>query len=173
MTRDEAQLYFHENEDINEKYETLLFECKQLLISRLPTTKLFNAALKRMHLNSQAYIVLGGQEVNFTPRTEKINRYSSNQVSETVTEFYLESNRLKLLLFNSNSFVELKYNCNQLILNLKEFALKWVISLEGIEVGDVKISTIPNPMNVLSAVELFNQEGFNYFNEININEHFN
>ena len=57
MTRDEAQLYFHENEDINEKYETLLFECKQLLISRLPTTKLFNAALKRMHLNSQAEAV--------------------------------------------------------------------------------------------------------------------
>ena len=173
MTKEEARLYFHENDDIEEKYESILFECKQLLINRLPTTKLFRSSIQRLKLNSDAYKALGGQEVTFTPRTEKVNRYLSNQVSETVTEFYLESNRLKLQLFNSNSFVELKYNCNQLILNLKGFALKWVISLDGIEVEDVKISTIPNPMNVLSAVELFNQEGFKYFNEININEHDN
>ena len=173
MTKEEARLYFQENEDLDEKYETLLFECKQLLINRLPTTKLFEAKLLSLKSNSEAFAALGGQEVNFILPKKGPARYSSNKLAETVAEYYLESNRLKLLLFNSHSFLELKYNCNQLILNFNQYALKWAINLDGIKVDNIKMSTIPDPMSLLSAVELFNQKGFKHFNEININEHDN
>lgn len=173
MTREEARLYFQENEDLDEKYESLLFECKQLLINRLPTTKLFEAKLLWLKSNSEAFAALGGQEFTFIPPKTGPSRYSSNKVAETVAEHYLESNRLKLLLFNSHSFLELKYNCNQLILNFNQYALKWAINLDGIKVDNIKISTVPDPMSILNAVELFNQAGLKYFSEISRNENDN
>ena len=60
-----------------------------------------------------------------------------------------------------------------LILNFNQYALKWAINLDGIKVDNIKISTVPDPMSILNAVELFNQAGLKYFSEISRNENDN
>lgn len=167
MTKLEAQVYFPVNdfEEVEELYEEKLFELKQFLISHLPTSKLSNSKLKQFSRFSLAYYALGGVEPCFEESTQNELVFPED-LKKAVSLFYQQESRIKLNLNLSQGFDGVSYHAKQLVNNLLEYAKCWRLDDGVFNLSPIKMSDVPNQMDLLEAVKQFNQEGRFTFNEI-------
>ena len=166
MTIERAKLVLAllEGEELEDVFESKLFEFKNFFINNLPTTKLFEAKFKKIRQIAEAYKILGGEETKFGIHTENI-LITSDQVNDIVVAQQAIVTETKLKVFSSRNSVDLIFFATQMIQNLKRFAENWYV--EDVLTGrGVKMSDIPDQMQLLIALKAFNEEGKTTFSEI-------
>jgi len=168
MTIEEAKLILPVAEDdfLEDAFETKLFEFKQFFLASLPTSKLFQAKIKRIEQLSEAYSVLGGKEKEEMNHQEAQFSFSSENVKEVIQEYQKKSSEIKLNLLNASNSSITATSASQLVSCLREFASRWQLNSEQVN-STVKISKTPDQMQLLKAVNDFNQENKFTFEEIN------
>lgn len=166
MTIESAKLILaHTEEEVLEDvFENKLFEFKNFFINNLPTSKLFEAKFKKIRQLAEAYSVLGGEEAKAVSHVENV-LIVSDKVYEIVIAQQAVVTETKLKVFSSRNSADLIFFATQMIENLKRFAENWYVeSLIGNQ--DVKMSDVPDQMQLLKALKVFNEEGKSTFNEI-------
>ena len=166
MTVESAKLVLALSEEqvLEDVFENKLFEFKNFFINNLPTSKLFEAKFKKIRQLAEAYSVLGGEEVKVGSNVENI-LIVSDKIYETVIAQQAVVTETKLKVFSSRNSADLIFFATQMIENLKRFAENWYVeSLIGNQ--DVKMSDVPDQMQLLKALKAFNEEGKSTFSEI-------
>ena len=166
MTVESAKLVLalSEEEVLEDVFESKLFEFKNFFINNLPTSKLFEAKFKKIRQLAEAFRVLGGEEVKAGSNVENI-LIVSDKVYEIVIAQQAVVTKTKLKVFSSRNSADLIFFATQMIENLKRFAENWYVeSLIGNQ--DVKMSDVPDQMQLLKALKAFNEEGKSTFSEI-------
>ncbi len=167
MTEQEAKLVLVSNEEnsIEDVFEDELFQLKQSFLSSLPTSKLFNSKFKKITRLSDAYSALGGTQQSIIEVEQVPFDYSSNNVREVLTSFQENDSKIKLLLLSSSSASTVIDLGTQLVNNYKAFASKWRLTNIPLK-QEVRMSDVPDPMNLIQAVNEFNESGKKNFDEI-------
>ena len=148
-----------------DSYENERFTLKQFLTSNLPTTKLFSSKLKKFARIKKAYeTILETKESSVDVQKLTID-YSSENIKETVSLFQENDSQLKLWLMSARTSNEISFYALQLIENYSLFAEKWQLD-ELPQNCKIKISAVPDPMDLIAAIRQFNEEGKSTFTEI-------
>jgi len=167
MTKEDALLYFpvEEEDDIDDLFEQLLFEQKQFLTTQMPISKVFNSRLNRIENIEKAYVFFGGKiEENLNSSTE-ILPYNSDLIEDIYFIFQKNKNTLKLALFNSKSFSEIKNIVTLLFDNYSNLAEKFP-AIELNELNRPIISKEPDEMELIDEIKSLKAKGIVNFSEL-------
>jgi hypothetical protein len=157
MTKEEALAYL--GEDWEDVFEEEVFALKQQLLTLLPVHKLYQSKIDKWKKLEEAFVSLGGkleEDVHF----ETPNFSFSEQLLEAFESYQKHKNNLKLKLTQITTSSSLINICNSLIELELKYALKWNLN---VEVDQVVLSSQPDPMEILQAIKLFNnEEGYTF-----------
>lgn len=163
-TRSDALVFFpyEKEEDPEELYEERLFEFKQFFLSRPPSIRAFSGRIKKMNQMHEAYVFITNSEPEVHELALHIEYDNPLEVKPSFLRFLELENRLKWLLSNALSAVTVREVVHQLVENRKAFARLWPKTSEE-ETQHLKWT---DPMELLTQIDEFNQQGFRYFSEI-------
>ena len=168
MTKEEALLHFpynHEEEDINDLFESILFEHKQFLSNQMPTSKVFNSRLNRIEQIEQAFLLFEGKIDPKPFLFQELSETSSNSIEENFQLFQLNRNKLKLALNTAHTVDQIKLVIDLLFLNQQKYAEKWP-EIKSYDLERPIVSKQPDDMEILSAILKAKSNGIYIFNEI-------
>ena len=167
MKKADALLYLNIEEglDPEEAYENQLFSFKQFFLSNVPTTKTCSAKRKRLEKIHQAYIFLSGAEDIFDCKKPELISYNSNEVARAFRTYQENNNRIKLKISSSRNAKCLGDYAEFLIENLSLYAKHWELDLKGTD-EHVLVTKEPDAVEMLKAINAFNDEGYKTFDEI-------
>ena len=152
-------------EDAIESFEDERFVIKQFFVSKLPTTKLFTSRIKKLKKYSEAYqTLLDKKEVHedYNPITFE---YNIEDVKACVNQIQIIDSEIKLKLMSAKNSQEIIFFAEQLIENYKQFAAHWRLT-PILEENDIKLSNVPDPMELVVAINDFNSSGQSTFEEL-------
>lgn len=156
MTREDALLYlpFEDEDDLDDLYESKLFEFKQKVLNAAPSTKLFDFHLKKARKLFEAYVFLSGTQVekhtcNFILASSEVKLKLAWQ------NFNQNKNEIKLLISNSMHFLDVEFLLGQLIENQKQFA-KLFETLSFPDSKSLVVGKEPDAMVLSTEIDKFN-----------------
>ncbi|HLU88058.1 MAG TPA: hypothetical protein VKZ44_09910 [Taishania sp.] len=167
MTLQEAKLFFpfEEADDLDDLYAERLFEYKQFFISKTPIRKVFESKLVKLKQMHDAYCLLTNM-----PIVEVENKqYNVVQFSDELKSAFSEWERLKSQvkqeLTIANHALQLIQTISWYLSIVDTYRLKWYTE-ELIEVEIDQLSKDPDPMEILQAINDFEQSGGKTFEDI-------
>jgi len=167
MTLQEAKLFFpfEEADDLDDLYAERLFEYKQFFISKTPIRKVFESKLVKLKQMHDAYCLLTNM-----PIVEVENKqYNVVQFSDEIKSAFSEWERLKSQvkqeLTIANHALQLIQTISWYLSIVDTYRLKWYTE-ELIEVEIDQLSKDPDPMEILQAINDFEQSGGKTFEDI-------
>lgn len=161
MTKQEAKLFFpsESSEDLDDLWEQRLFEQKQFFLTRTPLVSVFQARLKKMEKQHEAYLTLSGQKETGRPFiTAEKHLHQTPSILGAFNSFHQERNALKQRLLITHEFSSVKAILNAWIqLEKLNYDLwKNPVALED----DIEVlkSKEPDPMELLEHIKLLSTE---------------
>ena len=164
MTTAEATIHLHinPNESIEEVLEIKLFEFKTFFLQKTILDKVFKSRLEKLKRIEQAYLTLSKE--NLKPITpQNFDLIESNEIITIYNDFQAKLNKIKLNINQANSTNQLIYTVEKLLTLHNQYLEKWP---ETNYSGEVVISKEKNPMELFFAIQKFQQNGGNYFEDL-------
>ncbi len=164
MTTAEATIHLHinPNESIEEVLEIKLFEFKTFFLQKTILDKVFKSRLEKLKRIEQAYLTLSKE--NLKPITpQNFDLIESNEIITIYNDFQAKLNKIKLNINQANSTNQLIYTVEKLLTLHNQYLEKWP---ETNYSGEVLISKEKNPMELFFAIQKFQQNGGNYFEDL-------
>ncbi|MDB3906440.1 hypothetical protein N9355_03110 [Crocinitomicaceae bacterium] len=150
MEKSEALLFLgiSDGEELNDAYDTKVFEWKNFFVNRFPIPSLFGKKIKQLEKLEKAYTVLGGEskEVN-DPKVELV---FADNFKEAFQQFSERRAFLKAQLFQAESAVDIAKVVQVLIDLTLAYAQVW--NNEKLSTAGVVVSKEPDPMDLLVAI---------------------
>lgn len=165
MTREEALLFFGgvtDEDELEDAYETQLFEYKQFFLSKAPIAKLFESRLRKLQKLADAYATLTSAPA--TGETHHFQVPESADILGTFQSFQKAKNELKRLISNTASAAALGTLAEALVSLEKENASRWSTALD--DEADIIVSKEPDPMYLLEAIQAYRQQGGETFAQL-------
>lgn len=170
MTNQEIQLYFpHKLDDnLEDLYEERLFEFKQFFLMKPVILKVFNAKIERLRKFETAYrFALKSDDNKELHETLKPSYFQTNNILTCFNNYQEIKNEFKKSILQIN-------NSDKLILIIDHFlksTLNYINKWENVEIEDeILISKEPDPMELLTAIKVFNSKGGFEFHDIVLNQ---
>ena len=116
MTKDEAQVYLNcsSEEELEEVFESALFEMKQFFLTKPVFLKTFESKWAKLAKLNEAYLTLGGSEQ--VESIQSITPFeSSTIVIDHFSTYHDHKNKIKRFLSTSQSSVAMKTYAMQLV----------------------------------------------------------
>ncbi|RFC53729.1 hypothetical protein [Brumimicrobium aurantiacum] len=157
MTEEQAHLFFpHEpHEDLEDLWEHRLFEQKQFFLTRPPLAKVWNAKIKKLDKQYEAYLVLTEQNRPLSKIDHSLEGvYNfSDQYIEAFHQFHKLRNDFKSELLQAQTFLDLSEVIEEWLKVENKFAQYW--SLPSTAENDIEIlqGKEPDPMEFLKALK--------------------
>jgi hypothetical protein len=155
MTKSEAKIFFpfNEGDDLEELWEQRFFEQKQFLLTRPPIEKVFKSRVKKLQKQYDAYLALGGPELNakhdFQEETVEFN--SSVLVSYRLFHDYRNVFKSKVLQAqHPNSLAKIIEAWTAME---GKYHKLWSNEVSKSNETQVALSKEPDPMEVLKAIK--------------------
>lgn len=167
MTQEEARLFFpySESDDLSDLYVERIFEYKQFFLSKTPIRKVFESKLEKLIQMDKAYTVITENES--IPSEAEISETPgfSDNILEAFNQWETLKGKSKQLIMFSQTALSLQENVLNYLKLVDEYRLKWYTEDEiNIEIS--QLSKDEDPMEILSEIKLFEQEGGIYFEDI-------
>lgn len=167
MTKEEARLFFpyEEDDDLSDLYLERLFEYKQFFLSKAPIRKVFESRLEKLIQMDRAYRIISGNEI--FPDDIQLNEtvHFSDNLREAFNQWEELKGKSKQMIMNSGNALTLQRNVLYYLEIVDEYRLKWYTEKE-IDTEINQLSKDEDPMEILSAIKSFEQEGGIYFEDI-------
>lgn len=167
MTPEEARLFFpcDEDDDLSDLYLERLFEYKQFFLSKTPIRKVFESRLEKLIQMDRAYRIISGDEI--FPDDMQLNETVSfsDGLREAFNQWEELKGKSKQLIMHSNNALILQRNVLYYLRIVDEYRLKWYTESE-IDIEISQLSKDEDPMEILSAIKSFEEEGGIYFEDI-------
>ena len=165
-----ARNYFKTSDqsEIEEIYEQEIFELKKFFLSRAPIAKLFKGRITKLNKLQEAFETV---EIKQTPTVFDISfPESSINLLESYTSFQASKNKIRLFISNELNGLNLLMLVQKLIEIEKQHAKEWSLS-DKIELDEtVVVSKEPNPIDILNAINEYQQKGNENLEELKRNE---
>lgn len=167
MTLQEAKLFFpfEEADDLDDLYAERLFEYKQFFISKTPIRKVFESKLVKLKQMHDAYCLLTNSEVEEIDIKQKRIVQFSDELKSAFSEWERLKSQVKQELTIANHALQLIQTISWYLSIVDTYRLKWYTE-ELIEVEIDQLSKDPDPMEILQAINDFEQSGGKTFEDI-------
>ncbi len=153
MTKSEALLFFpfdESEEEIEEVYESLLFEYKLFFQSKVPIRKVFNSKIQKLKKMHEAFLVLGGQIESAIFELDL--KLTNGSMLDLFNQYQRLRNSIKVQLLSVENAVELEKIVNHYLLLEEMYRDYWPqIELDGEE--QISVSVEPDSMSLLKALK--------------------
>lgn len=153
MTKSEALLFFpfdESEEEIEEVYESLLFEYKLFFQSKVPIRKVFNSKIQKLKKMHEAFLVLGGQIESAIFELDL--KLTNGSMLDLFNQYQRLRNSIKVQLLSVENAVELEKIVNHYLLLEEMYRNYWPqIELDGGE--QISVSVEPDSMSLLKALK--------------------
>ena len=153
MTKSEALLFFpfdESEEEIEEVYESLLFEYKLFFQSKVPIRKVFNSKIQKLKKMHEAFLVLGGQIESAIFELDL--KLTNGSMLDLFNQYQRLRNSIKVQLLSVENAVELEKIVNHYLLLEEMYRNYWPqIELDGGE--QISVSVEPDFMSLLKALK--------------------
>lgn len=157
-----SSIYFDLDEDLEDQYESKLFELKQFLIGRFPVRKLFESKLARFQKVEEEFIALGGEvevvKCDFTPKS------FSKVLSEAFAEFHVSAGDMKGLIMQSENYKQLSCVIDVYLKTVQNYASVWRSGVE--DLNGVRVSVEPDPMVLQDELKTFESNGYSSIEDV-------
>ncbi|MCE2743154.1 MAG: hypothetical protein LW701_06275 [Fluviicola sp.] len=153
MTKSEALLFFpfdESEEEIEEVYESLLFEYKLFFQSKVPIRKVFNSKIQKLKKMHEAFLILGGQIESAIFESDL--KLTNGSMLDVFNQYQRLRNSIKVQLLSVENAVELEKIVNQYLLLEGMYRNYWPqIELDSEE--QISVSVEPDSMLLLQALK--------------------
>lgn len=151
MTIEEAQIHFKydDKQDLEDQFESLLFEYKQFFISKPPVRKVLQAKLKKLNQMYLAYQVLGG-EPQVSIYNETAVSFSKNLVS-AFQKYYKVRGVLKQRIMQTSCVGDLQKMIYHLLEETRLYALMW--QFNHADYNGIIVSVEPDEMLIYTELQ--------------------
>lgn len=153
MTKSEALLFFpfdESEEEIEEVYESLLFEYKLFFQSKVPIRKVFNSKIQKLKKMHEAFLVLGGQIESAIFELDL--KLTNGSMLDLFNQYQRLRNSIKVQLLSVENAVELEKIVNHYLLLEEMYRNYWPqIELDSEE--QISVSVEPDSMSLLKALK--------------------
>ena len=169
MTKSEALLFFpfdESEEEIEEVYESLLFEYKLFFQSKVPIRKVFNSKIQKLKKMHEAFLVLGGQIESAIFELDL--KLTNGSMLDLFNQYQRLRNSIKVQLLSVENAVELEKIVNHYLLLEEMYRNYWPqIELDGGE--QISVSVEPDFMSLLKALKELEGEQICVFSQLHSN----
>lgn len=165
MTSEEAKAFLslHDIEDIDDRYDEMLFEQKQYFLSKAPIHKVFESRLNKVRKISSAFEVLyQKQEPSIIESNQKME--FSDEVKLAFDAYESWKTTIKFKISASRTFSELINTIGNYLKGVEEYQNKWLSNM-SID-AEVVLGKEPDVMEMLQAIKEFEENGHKYFSDI-------
>lgn len=130
MTIEEAQIHFKYNDlhDLDDQFESQLFEYKQFFTSKPPVRKVFQAKLKKLDQMHLAYQILGGK-LELSTYNPLIINFDKDLVT-AFQSYYKVRGELKQRIMQASDVADLRKMILHLLTETKLYASVWQFNHE-------------------------------------------
>ena len=153
MAKSEALLFFpfdESEEEIEEVYESLLFEYKLFFQSKVPIRKVFNSKIQKLKKMHEAFLILGGQIESAIFELDL--KLTNGSMLDVFNQYQRLRNSIKVQLLSVENAVELEKTVKQYLLLEEMYRNYWPqIELDGGE--QISVSVEPDSMSLLKALK--------------------
>jgi hypothetical protein len=114
MTKSEALLFFpfdESEEEIEEVYESLLFEYKLFFQSKVPIRKVLNSKIQKLKKMHEAFLILGGQIESAIFESDL--KLTNGSMLDVFNQYQRLRNSIKVQLLSVENAIELEKIVNQ------------------------------------------------------------
>ena len=165
-----ARNYFKTSDqsEIEEIYEQEIFELKQFFLSRAPIAKLFKGRIAKLNKLQEVFDEINSNQI----KADFEISFPENSIYllDSFTNFQAVKNKIRLLISNELNGYNLLLLVQKLIDLEKEHAKEWSFTDE-IELDEtVVVSKEPNPIDILNAINEYQQKGNETLKELKRNE---
>jgi hypothetical protein len=169
MTQKEARLYFpHDSEDdLDDLWEERLFEQKQFFLTRPPLAKVFQAKLKKLEFQYQAYLILKNDtdKIRFLSSEKEYYSFPKNLI-ECFNTYHSQRNQFKQELLKTIDFEPLKRVISSWLEMEAAYAEQWSTEKSlDLEIEVIK-SKEPDPMELLKGLKQAAQKNIETFTSL-------
>ncbi len=168
MTKAEATLFFTvpEGEEMEDFFDEQFFACKQFFLTKTPLAKVFVSKLNKWQREDQAFHVLQEIEWESYPNLEVKQMVFPEDLLEAFTQYEKEKTSYKLMVLQAQTGRQLHEVVIQFLETVRCYHEKWFSEeVLDLEYGEV-LSKEPDPMEMLSQIRSFNQEGGLEFQDV-------
>ena len=173
MTHEEALLYFPimNGAEIDDLYENRVFELQQFFLKQVPLSRLYRAKIKRMRLEHQAYLELGGIcESNPMDLPDLITTLSP-YLLEVTRVYQTNLSQLKSTVIRVSTLIQLETVSTLFIANMENYARAFHYSEKS---SVVRVTQPEDELKLLQELILLDQEEritFAQISNLNMNSH--
>lgn len=164
MTTAEATIHLPINADesLEDVLEIKLFEFKTFFLQKSILDKVFKSRLEKLKRIEQAYLTLSNDKLpTITPH--HFDLIESNEIITIYNDFQAKLNKIKLYINQTDSTNQLIHIVEQLLKLHNQYLEKWP---ETNYSGEVIISKEKDPMELFYAIQKFQQNGGNNFEDL-------
>ena len=166
MTKSEALLFFpfdESEEEIEEVYESLLFDYKLFFQSKVPIRKVFNSKIQKLKKMHEAFLILGGQIESAIFESDL--KLTNGSMLDVFNQYQRLRNSIKVQLLSVENAVELEKIVNQYLLLEDMYRNYWPqIELDSEE--QISVSVEPDSMLLLKALKELEGEQISDFSQL-------
>lgn len=166
MSPKEASAILGPYDDLQDAFELQLFEFKKQLIALAPIEKLIAPKLKKIKQLQEAFLLLGGEIDEISISTFELVS-PSESILESFKAYQDVRNNFKKLLSQSNSHEEIENVCQYLVAYENMYASCWFT--DEVNTSEI-VSKEPDPMEVLKAIRVYNENGGFTFEDLRFNK---
>lgn len=156
MTLNEARLILkiEDNEDINDRWESELFEIKRFLLTSTPIPKVFESKMTRLKKYHEAYEVLTGIKTEqYVIGNDEVIPVFSEDLEEAFHSLHQYRIKFKGLLNSSYDINEINTIVSNWLTTEAIYVDKWKFT-ESLQIPEEVIqSKEPDPMDLLNAIK--------------------
>ena len=166
MTKSEALLFFpfdESEEEIEEVYESLLFEYKLFFQSKVPIRKVFNSKIQKLKKMHEAFLILGGQIESAIFESDL--KLTNGSMLDVFNQYQRLRNSIKVQLLSVENAVVLEKIVNHYLLLEEMYRNYWPqIELDSEE--QISVSVEPDSMLLLKALKELEGEQISDFSQL-------
>jgi hypothetical protein len=166
MTKSEALLFFpfdESEEEIEEVYESLLFEYKLFFQSKVPIRKVFNSKIQKLKKMHEAFLILGGQIESAIVELDL--ELTNGSMLDVFNQYQRLRNTIKVQLLSVENAVELEQIIVDYLLLEEEYRIHWP-HIELDEGEQISVSIEPDSMLLLKALKELKGEQISDFSQL-------
>ncbi len=166
MTKSEALLFFpfdESEEEIEEVYESLLFEYKLFFQSKVPIRKVFNSKIQKLKKMHEAFLILGGQIESAIFESDL--KLTNGSMLDVFNQYQRLRNSIKVQLLSVENAVKLEQIIIDYLLLEKEYRIHWP-HIELDEDEQISVSVETDSMLLLKALKELEGEQISDFSQL-------
>ena len=160
MTKEEALIYLPVSDgvDLEDVYDERMFSFREFFISSVPTTALYSAKISQLKMIHKAYEILADEKIAADFSELELLPYTEENIFDLVIAFQKNNSSFKYQVMMSESMLDLIDLAEQMLINMKNYALCWRLDLK-LEGVDVKVTQPTDELELLKELELLHKDG--------------